>query len=43
MIEDYRAGLGIDRDHDEDDRRHGRTVQCPVLCLWSLRDDLEDL
>jgi haloacetate dehalogenase len=43
MIEDYRAGLGIDRDHDEDDRRHERTVQCPVLCLWSLRDDLEDL
>jgi hypothetical protein len=24
MIEDYRAGLGIDRDHDEDDRRHRR-------------------
>jgi haloacetate dehalogenase len=43
MIEDYRAGLGIDRDHDEEDRRHGRTLQCPVLCLWSLRDDLEHL
>jgi haloacetate dehalogenase len=43
MIEDYRAGPGIDRDRDEDARRHGRTVQCPVLCLWSLRDDLEDL
>lgn len=43
MIEDYRAGLGIDRVHDEEDRRHGRTVQCPVLCLWSLQDDLEDL
>jgi haloacetate dehalogenase len=43
MIEDYRAGLGIDRTHDEEDRRLGRTVQCPVLVLWSLEDDLEDL
>jgi haloacetate dehalogenase len=43
MIEDYRAGLGIDPAHDEEDRRQGRTVQAPVLCLWSLRDDLEDL
>jgi haloacetate dehalogenase len=43
MIEDYRAGLGIDRLHDEEDRRQGRRVQCPVLCLWSLQDDLEDL
>src|SRR5215212_256984 len=43
MIEDYRAGLGIDRAHDEDDRRRGRAVCCPVLCLWSLKDDLETL
>jgi haloacetate dehalogenase len=43
MIEDYRAGLGVDRTHDEEDRRQGRTVQCPVMCLWSLKDDLEDL
>jgi haloacetate dehalogenase len=43
MIEDYRAGLGIDRLQDEEDRRHGRKVQCPVLCLWSLHDDLEAL
>jgi haloacetate dehalogenase len=43
MIEDYRAGLGLDRAHDEEDRRLGRTVQCPVLVLWSLKDDLEDL
>lgn len=43
MLEDYRAGLGIDRAHDEDDRRHGRFVRCPMLCLWSLLDDLEDL
>ena len=43
MIEDYRAGLGIDRQHDEDDRSVGRKLACPLLVLWSARDDLEDL
>ncbi|WNJ93882.1 alpha/beta hydrolase [Bosea sp. 685] len=43
MIEDYRAGLGIDRAHDEEDRRQGKVLRCPVLSLWSLRDDLEDV
>lgn len=43
MIEDYRAGLGIDREHDQADRQAGRTVACPTLVLWSRRDDLEDL
>jgi len=43
MVEDYRAGLGIDRRHDEDDRLHGRKVHCPALCIWSLKDDLEKL
>ncbi|MDF2764054.1 MAG: alpha/beta hydrolase [Rhodospirillales bacterium] len=43
MIEDYRAGLGIDRRHDEEDRRAGRSLQCPTLCLWSLKDDMEEL
>jgi len=43
MIEDYRAGLGIDRQHDEDDRSTGRKLACPLLVLWSARDDLEDL
>jgi haloacetate dehalogenase len=43
MIEDYRACLGVDRAHDEEDRRRGRTVQCPVLCLWALKDELEEL
>lgn len=41
MIEDYRAGLGIDRAHDEADRREGRRIACPTMILWSLRDDLE--
>ena len=41
MVEDYRAGLGIDRTHDEVDRRESRKVECPTMILWSLRDDLE--
>ncbi len=41
--EDYRAGLGIDRAHDDEDRRAGRRVRCPMLLLWSVHDDLEDL
>lgn len=43
MLEDYRAGLGVDREHEEEDRRAGRTVQCPTLFLWSSRDDMEEL
>jgi haloacetate dehalogenase len=39
MIEDYRAGLGIDREHDEADRRVGRSIACPTLVLWSLPPD----
>jgi haloacetate dehalogenase len=41
MCEDYRAGLGIDRAHDEADRAAGRRVGCPTLMLWSERDDME--
>ncbi|WP_029433850.1 alpha/beta fold hydrolase [Blastococcus sp. URHD0036] len=43
MLEDYRAGLGVDREHEEADRAAGRRVGCPTLVLWSGRDDLEDL
>jgi haloacetate dehalogenase len=43
MIEDYRAGLGVDRQHDEEDRSAGRKLSCPLLVLWSARDDLEEL
>jgi haloacetate dehalogenase len=43
MLEDYRAGLGVDRRADEDDRAAGRRVQCPVLAVWAARDDMEDL
>lgn len=43
MMEDYRAGLGLDRQHDEADRAAGRRISCPLLFLWASRDDLEDL
>lgn len=43
MLDDYRAGLRADRDHDAADRAAGRRITCPVLCLWSAFDDLEEL
>lgn len=43
MLEDYRAGPAVDRFHDEADRAQGLTLQCPLLCLWSERDDLPEL
>lgn len=43
MLEDYRAGLGVDRRHDEEDRAAGRRVEAPTLVLWSLKDDLEEI
>ena len=42
MLEDYRAGLTTDREHEEADRAAGRRITCPVLACWSLRDDLEE-
>ncbi|NEA37444.1 alpha/beta hydrolase [Streptomyces sp. SID13031] len=43
MLEDYRAGLGVDRQADEADRTAGRQITCPTLMLWSTQDDMEDL
>lgn len=43
MVEDYRAGLGIDRDHDDADRAAGRRVACRTLVLRGAEDDLDDL
>jgi haloacetate dehalogenase len=43
MVEDYRAGIRIDHRHDRDDRDAGRKMHCPMLCLWSLDDDLEQI
>ena len=35
--EDYRAGATIDFALDEEDRRMGRKIQCPVLFLWGAK------
>ncbi|TWF95396.1 alpha/beta fold hydrolase [Saccharopolyspora dendranthemae] len=43
MLEDYRAGLGLDRAADDADRAAGRRIDCPTLVAWSSRDDLHDL
>lgn len=43
MCEDYRAGLGVDRAADDADLAAGRRVRCPVLVLWSTRDDMGEL
>lgn len=43
MLEDYRAGLGVDAEHERRDRTAGRTVRCPTLLLWAEHDDLEEL
>jgi haloacetate dehalogenase len=43
MIEDYRAGLHVDRAADEADREAGRRITCPTLVAWSRRDDMEML
>jgi haloacetate dehalogenase len=39
MLEDYRAGLRDDREHDEADRAAGRKIACPLLVVELLQDD----
>jgi haloacetate dehalogenase len=43
MLEDYRAGLTVDREHDDADRASGRTVGCPTLLVWPSGDDPREL
>lgn len=43
MLEDYRAGLTVDRAADDVDRALGRRIGCPVLVAWATHDDLPDL
>src|SRR4051794_13462514 len=43
MLEDYRAGLGLDADHDRADRAAGRRIACPTLFACSIHDDMEEL
>jgi haloacetate dehalogenase len=39
MLEDYRAGLREDREHDEASRSAGERITCPLLVVHLLRDD----
>jgi haloacetate dehalogenase len=41
MLEDYRAGLGIDREHDDASKAAGDTVACPALVLWPAGDEAD--
>jgi len=41
MLQDYRAGLREDREHDEADRAAGRRITCPILAVSLLQDDPE--
>lgn len=34
MCECFRAGYGVDREHDVADRKAGRKIACPTLVLW---------
>ena len=43
MLEDYRAGLTVDADDERAARAAGARITQPLLVLWSLRDDLEEL
>jgi haloacetate dehalogenase len=43
MLEDYRAGLTVDRAADDADRAAGKKITCPVLVGWSTFDDMEEL
>jgi hypothetical protein len=41
MCEDYRAGLRIDRVHEQADRAAGRQIACPTLLLAATEDDID--
>jgi len=35
---DYRASFWLDREHDEDDRRAGRRIECPTLLITGAQE-----
>jgi haloacetate dehalogenase len=38
MLEDYRAGLSVDREHDEETLRQGRKVTCPTMVVVASKE-----
>ncbi len=43
MCEDYRAGAGIDLEHDRASRAAGQRIACPLLLLWGARGVIQAL
>jgi haloacetate dehalogenase len=41
ICEEYRAAAGIDRLHDQADRKAARKIRAPVLALWSAEGPLD--
>ncbi|MDQ3062363.1 MAG: alpha/beta hydrolase [Acidobacteriota bacterium] len=41
FCEDYRANASVDFALEEADRKNNRRIACPLLALWSKRDELE--
>lgn len=41
ICEEYRAGAGVDREHDEADLAAGKRIGCPTLVLWSKGSGLD--
>jgi haloacetate dehalogenase len=41
ICEEYRAAATLDREHDQEDRRDGRRIACPLLVLWSAHGALD--
>ena len=43
VCEDYRASVGIDRDHTRADRAAGRKVEPPLLAIWGAKGTVGEL
>lgn len=43
MLEDYRAGLNVDRYHDQADLQAGKKVSCPTLVMLATKEGDEEL
>lgn len=41
ICEEYRAAATLDVEHDEADRQAGRSIDCPLLVLWSAGSALD--
>ncbi len=35
VCEDYRAGISVDLEHDQKNKKEGQRIKCPLLVLWA--------